>query len=132
MQQARVWVFKIKNGAHKGRLVIPCDFGYDDSTTIPKQGHPNDGFTQHLQRRPWRNLKLGGTITPKMNECQVIEVADGNGTLAHEHALVLSSAIVAPMPLVMMAALPGRHPVDVPVLVEPVCQASISTVFMAG
>ncbi len=27
------------------------------------------------------NWKLGGTITPKMNECQVIEVADGNGTL---------------------------------------------------
>jgi sialidase-1 len=68
--------------------------------------------------------KLGGTITPKVNECQVVEVADGNGTLlmnmrayfqrnCRTHAISYDGGIT------------WTAPYDVPALVEPVCQASI-------
>jgi len=115
---------QIKNGPHTGRLVIPCDFSYDDSTTIPKQGHPNMGSHSIYSDDHGATWKLGGTITPKMNECQVIEVADGNGTLlmnmrsyfqrnCRAHAISYDGGIT------------WTGPVDQPTLVEPVCQASI-------
>jgi sialidase-1 len=68
--------------------------------------------------------KLGGTIVPKVNECQVVEVADGNGTLlmnmrsyfqknCRTHAISYDGGIT------------WTAPYDVPALVEPICQASI-------
>jgi sialidase-1 len=115
---------QIKNGAHKGRLVIPCDYSYDDSTTIPKQGHPSMGSHAIYSDDHGATWQLGGAITPKMNECQVIEVADGNGTLlmnmrsyfqrnCRAHAISYDGGIT------------WTAPVDMPALVEPVCQASI-------
>ena len=115
---------QIKQGAHKGRLVIPCDFSYDDSTTIPPQGHPEMGSHVIYSDDHGDTWKLGGTITPKMNECQVVEMADGNGTLlmnmrsyfrrnCRAHAISYDGGIT------------WTAPVDVPALVEPVCQASI-------
>jgi sialidase-1 len=115
---------QIKQGAHKGRLVIPCDFSYDDSTTIPPQGHPEMGSHVIYSDDHGATWKLGGTITPKMNECQVVEIADGNGTLlmnmrsyfqrnCRAHAISYDGGTT------------WTAPVDVPALVEPVCQASI-------
>ena len=58
---------QLTRGRHKGRLVIPCDHstagGYD-SHIIYSDDHG-------------RSWKTGGTITPKVNECEVIERTDG-------------------------------------------------------
>lgn len=115
---------QIKYGPHRGRLLIPCDHSY----TIPSDHQANDSTESgsHIiysddHGKTWQ---LGGTIRPKVNECQVVELADGNGTL-----------------LMNMRSNFGRHvrtqaisydggaswtaPEDVTSLVEPVCQASI-------
>ena len=115
---------QIKNGPHKGRMVIPCDYSYDDSTAIPADGQPGMGSHIIYSDDDGASWKLGGAITPKVNECQVIEVADGNGTLlmnmrsyfkryCRTHAISYDGGIT------------WTAPYDVPVLVEPVCQASI-------
>lgn len=115
---------QIKNGPHKGRLVIPCDYSYNDSTTIPADGHPGMGSHIIYSDDHGSSWKLGGTITPKVNECQVVEVADGNGTLlmnmrsyfkrnCRTHSISYDGGIT------------WTAPFDLPALVEPVCQASI-------
>lgn len=115
---------QMKKGIHKGRLVIPCDHSYDDPG-----GKVGDGpyeYGSHIiysddHGATWR---LGGVIRPGVNECQVVELADGKGTL-----------------LINMRSYSGRHrrtqslsrdggmtwsePADVAHLIEPVCQASI-------
>src|SRR5206468_3163149 len=72
---------QIKNGAHKDRLVIPCDFNYDDTTTIPVKEQA--GKSSHViysddHSTTW---KLGNTITPNVNECQIVEITNNNNTL---------------------------------------------------
>src|SRR5690606_16470576 len=68
--------------------------------------------------------QLGGTITPKMNECRVIEVADGNGTLLMNMRSYFGRGRRA-----QSASYDGgiswTAPEDIPELVEPVCQASL-------
>jgi sialidase-1 len=109
---------QIKNGPHKGRLVIPCDHTYDDSATTEMGSH---AIYSDDHGQSW---KLGGTITPKQNECQMVEIADGNGTLlmnmrsyfqrkCRTHALSYDGGLT------------WTSPVDQPTLMEPVCQASI-------
>ena len=115
---------QIKNGLHKGRLVIPCDFSYDDSTTIPAAGHASMGSHSIYSDDHGASWKLGGTITPKMNECQVIEVADGNGTLLMNMRSYFQRNCRA-QAISYDGGITWTGPVDVPVLVEPVCQASI-------
>src|SRR6185503_4457198 len=68
---------QIKNGPHKGRLVIPCDHNYDDEKekTVLSGSH---AIYSDDHGQTW---KLGGVIHPKMNECQVAELFDGRGTL---------------------------------------------------
>lgn len=115
---------QIKNGPHKGRLVIPCDFTFDDTVTIPNEHHTEMGSHTIYSDDHGANWKLGGIITPKVNECQVVEIADGNGTLlmnmrsyfqrkCRTHAISYDGGIS------------WTAPTDVPALVEPVCQASI-------
>jgi sialidase-1 len=115
---------QIKHGPHKGRLVIPCDFSYDDSTTIPATGHPSMGSHSIYSDDHGISWKLGGTITPKMNECQVIEVADGNGTLLMNMRSYFQRNCRA-QAISYDGGITWTAPVDVPALVEPVCQASI-------
>lgn len=115
---------QIKNGAHKGRLVIPCDYNYDDSTSIPKQGPAGTGSHSIYSDDHGATWKLGGTITPKMNECQVVEVADGNGTLLMNMRSYFQHNCRA-QAISYDGGITWTGPVDVPALVEPVCQASI-------
>ncbi len=111
---------QIKHGAHKGRLVIPCDHNYDDPA---EQKHLSGSHAIYSddQGKTW---KLSSPIRPRVNECQVAELFDGRGTL-----------------LMNMRSNYGRNlrthststdggsnwtaPKDVPQLVEPVCQASL-------
>jgi len=68
---------QIKHGPHKGRLVIPCDHSFEiagdaeGQTAIQYASH---SFHSDDHGKTW---KLGGVISARMNECQVVELADG-------------------------------------------------------
>src|SRR3546814_21170200 len=84
-----------------------------------------------MLRRPPRSTRTDTLFpyttlfrSPKVNECQVVELADGNGTLlmnmrsyfgraSRTHALSYDGGVT------------WTAPEDAPQLVEPVCQASI-------
>lgn len=115
---------QIKHGPRKGRLVIPCDHSYDDSQGEVREGPYEYGAHTIYSDDHGETWQLGGTIRPKVNECQVVEIADGNGTLlmnmrsyfgrfCRTHAVSYDGGIT------------WTDPVDVPQLVEPICQASI-------
>ena len=115
---------QIQHGPHKGRLIVPCDYTIDERK--PGEAKPRVVRGSHAiysddHGQTW---KLGGTIAPDMNECQVVELAGGRGEL-----------------LMNMRSYRGKsrrgharstdggktwsEAVDVPELIEPVCQASI-------
>jgi sialidase-1 len=115
---------QIKHGPNTGRLIIPCDHSYEEPNDTGTGNSYISGSHIIYSDDHGKTWQPGGSITPKVNECQVVEVADGNGTL-----------------LMNMRSNFGRHyrtqsisydgglswtqPEDVPSLVEPVCQASI-------
>ena len=115
---------QIKYGPNKGRLIIPCDYSYDDSSSIPAQGHVNMGSHSIYSDDHGATWKLGGTITPKMNECQVVEVADGNGTLLMNMRSYFQHNCRA-QATSYDGGISWTAPADIPGLMEPVCQASI-------
>lgn len=113
-----------KHGPHKGRLVIPCDHSYNDPNGKLQGGGFEFGAHSIHSDDHGKTWKLGGTIRPKTNECQVVELDDANGGL-----------------LMNMRSYFGRKrrthsvskdggatwssPVDAPRLIEPVCQGSV-------
>ncbi len=115
---------QLKHGPHKGRLVIPSDHSYDDPEGEVRGGPYEYGSHAIYSDDHGKTWQLGGVIRPKVNECQVVEVADGNGTLLMDmrsyfdrnrrtHALSYDGGIT------------WTQPEDVEALVDPVCQASI-------
>jgi sialidase-1 len=111
---------QIKSGPHASRLVIPCDHNYDDPT-LKKHVSGSHAIYSDDHGKTWQ---LGGTIRPIVNECQVVELADGRGTLlmnmrSNSGRNVRAQATSADGGVTWTA------PVDAPPLVEPVCQASI-------
>ncbi|MCF0074700.1 glycoside hydrolase [Dyadobacter sp. CY261] len=115
---------QIKNGPRKGRLVIPCDFSYDDPNGKVRNGPFEYGSHAIYSDDHGKTWQLGGTITPKMNECQVIEVADGNGTLLMNMRSYFGHGRRA-QSVSYDGGVSWTAPEDVPELVEPICQASI-------
>lgn len=115
---------QIMHGPHKGRLVIPCDHSYNDPEG-QIHGGPH-GFGSHAiysddHGGTWQ---LSSGIHPNANECQVVELADKEGTLlmnmrSYEKRNRRTHSI----------SVDGGHswskPADAPDLIEPVCQASI-------
>jgi len=100
--------------AGSGRLIVPCDHAlagsnlYESHVIISDDG----GLT-------WC---LGGTVTPKVNECQVVELSGGRLMLnmrnydgRHRRAVALSDD----------GGLTWTRPLVDEALVEPVCQASL-------
>lgn len=115
---------QIKHGPHKGRLVIPCDHSYDDPNGRLQGGGFEFGAHSIHSDDHGKTWKLGGTIRPKTNECQVVELNDGKGTLLmnmrsyfgrkrRTHAISRDGGAT------------WSAPQDVPALIEPVCQGSI-------
>jgi sialidase-1 len=112
---------QIQKGPHAGRLVVPCDHSYVEGSESAPLGRGSHAIYSDDHGRTWTK---GAAIRPKMNECQVVELFDGRGTL-----------------LMNMRSYFGRSrrahsfshdggqtwtpPEDAPALVEPVCQASI-------
>lgn len=68
---------QIQHGERKGRLVIPCDYTSVDSPT------GSNLFGSHIifSDDHGKSWAIGGTVEPKMNECQVVEMADDKGGL---------------------------------------------------
>jgi sialidase-1 len=68
---------QIQNGNFKGRLVIPCDYTSRDFSA------GENIFGSHIifSDDHGKSWKIGGTVEPKMNECQVVEIADEKGGL---------------------------------------------------
>jgi len=62
---------QLRHGPRKGRLVIPCDHGkqIDGKRVMYSHALFSDDHGQ-----TW---KLGGTVAPHTDECQVVELADG-------------------------------------------------------
>lgn len=111
---------QLKHGANAGRLVIPCDHNYDDAT-LKKHVSGSHAIYSDDHGKTW---KLGGTIRPVVNECQVVELSDGRGTLlmnmrSNSGRNVRAHATSADGGVTWTA------PADAQPLIEPVCQASI-------
>ena len=106
---------QISHGKFAGRLVIPCDHTWDGETrgshVIYSDDHGNT----------W---KVGGVVRPKMNECQVVELADGHGTLLLDMRSYLGEKRRA-QSVSRDGGLTWSEPRSHPELIEPVCQASI-------
>lgn len=115
---------QIQHGPHAGRLVIPCDHSYDDPNGRVRNGPYEYGAHAIYSDDHGATWRLGGVIRPKTNECQVVESFDGKGTLIMNMRSYFgrnrrTQALSADGGLTWTA------PVDVPDLIEPVCQASL-------
>jgi sialidase-1 len=98
--------------------VIPCDHSYETP------GGPEYGSHTIYSDDLGKSWKLGGVIRPKMNECQVVELADGNGTLL----MNLRSYFGLKQRAISTShdgGISWSEPSHDPQLIEPVCQASI-------
>lgn len=115
---------QVQHGPHKGRLVIPCDHSYpgpDSNSERPSVENASHIIYSDDHGQSWQR---GGSAQPGMNECQVVELADGKGSLlldmrtySKEHCRAES-----------FSADGGQtwsSPKPCPQLVEPRCQASI-------
>jgi len=63
---------QLRVGPHKGRLIIPCDHGENFDGKPFKSSHV---FYSDDHGKTW---KLGGSLGPHTNECQVVETRDGS------------------------------------------------------
>ena len=72
---------QIQHGPHQGRLVIPCDHSRPPPADAPP-GTPTVGGSHVIYSddhgQTWH---CGGSVEPGMNECQVAELADREGSL---------------------------------------------------
>jgi sialidase-1 len=110
---------QIQAGPHAGRLVIPCDH-----STVDANGELVRGSHAIFSDDRGRTWQRGEAVTPFYNECQVVELFDGRGTLLLDMRSYAKRACRAQA----TSADGGQtwsEPRDVPALVEPVCQASI-------
>src|SRR5690606_36815942 len=112
------------NGPRAGRLVVPCDHSYDDPQGEVRGGPYEYGAHAIYSDDHGRTWQLGGVIRPKVNECQVVELADGNGTLLMNMRSYFGRARRTHA-LSYDGGESWTFPEDAPALVEPVCQASI-------
>lgn len=115
---------QIKHGPHKGRLIIPSDHSYDDEQGKVRNGPFEYGSHVIYSDDHGKTWQLGGVIRPKVNECQMVEIADGNGTL-----LMNMRSYFGENKRTHAISYDGgqswTQPYSVEELVEPVCQASI-------
>lgn len=110
---------QINQGAHAGRLVIPCDHTVRDAEKKTIQASHVIYSDDH--GRTWR---LGGSAQPKVNESQVVELYDGEGTLLLDMRSYAGRGCRA-QSLSSDGGDTWTAPRDVPALIEPNCQGSI-------
>lgn len=115
---------QIKYGPHRDRLVIPCDHSYADSAGHLRGGKFEYGSHIIYSDDHGETWNLGGVVKPKVNECQIAELADGNGTLLLDMRSYRGKQSRA-QSISYDGGISWTAPEDAPALVEPVCQASI-------
>lgn len=109
---------QLKHGPWQGRLLIPCDH------SVVTREDPT-GYNSHVifsddHGKTWQ---LGGAIRPAVNECQVVELTDGT--------LLMNMRNYDPSQNTRAIATSGDGGLTWsqvghdPVLVEPICQASL-------
>jgi len=109
---------QLRTGLWKGRLVIPCDH-----SVAPSPNNPN-GYNSHViisddHGKTWR---IGGVIRPQVNECQVVELADGTLMInMRNYDRTKTTRAIATSTDGGESWSKVRHD---PALVEPICQAS--------
>ncbi len=116
---------QIQHGPHKGRLVIPCDHSFSPPDHAGMGPTVEGGSHVIYSDDHGRTWKLGGTVRPKMNECQVVELSDGAGGLL----LNMRNTAKANRRAQSISHDGGQTwtaPQFPPQLVEPRCQASLS------
>ncbi len=108
---------QLTQGDRQGRLLVPCDHSHvspDDPT-----GYGSHVLFSDDHGATWR---LGGTIGPAVNECQVVELADGTLLMnMRNYDRSRTTRAVATSTDGGLTWSAVRHD---PALVEPVCQAS--------
>jgi len=111
---------QISKGPYAGRLVIPADFSYQDSSGNGSYQYGSCSFFSDDGGITWQP---GGTIAPKMNECQVAEVPGTDGMLIMnmrsyrgKHCRAISFS--------RDGGMSWSPASDDPSLIEPVCQGS--------
>lgn len=115
---------QIKHGPNKGRLVIPSDHSYDSVDGTVSGGKFEYGAHVIYSDDHGKTWELGGTIRPKMNECQVIERSDGNGTLLMNMRSYFGKNRRA-LSLSYDGGISLSDPMEAVELIEPVCQAAL-------
>jgi sialidase-1 len=109
---------QIQHGPHAGRLVIPSDHDFREDGKSIRASH---AIFSDDHGKTW---ELGGVIKPAMNECQVVELFDNQGTLLMDMRSYRGLAQRA-QSRSSDGGSTWTEPVNVPALVEPICQASI-------
>ena len=103
---------------HAGRLVIPCDH------SVVTPGDP-DGYNSHviISDDRGKSWKIGGVISPKVNECQLVELTDASLLINMRN--YDRSKTARAIARSADAGLTWSKVTHDPVLVEPICQASL-------
>ena len=72
---------QIRQGPHRGRLVVPCDHSCKVADSAPGKPATETGSHVIYSDDHGQTWKLGGRVRPQMDESQVIELADGEAGL---------------------------------------------------
>ena len=115
---------QIQHGPHRGRLVVPCDYSFQSADRAGSAPAVEGGSHIIYSDDHGQTWKLGGTVSPQMNECQVVELSDGAGALL----LNMRNTTKANCRAQSLSHDGGQTwtvPDFPPELVEPCCQASI-------
>lgn len=110
---------QLQHEMYRGRLITPCD------SKLRQTNEPHLGRRSHViysddQGKTWR---LGGaTPDVQMNECAVVELSDGTLMLNMRSYRGKDCRAVATS---RDGGITWSEAVDVPTLIEPVCQASL-------
>jgi len=108
---------QLQKGPWKGRLVIPCDH------SIVSPDDP-DGYNSHviISDDHGKTWTIAGIISPKVNECQVVELADG--TLMINMRNYDRSKTTRAVATSTNGGITFSRVTHDTALVEPICQAS--------
>jgi sialidase-1 len=108
---------QLQKGPWKGRMVIPCDH------SIVSADDP-DGYNSHviISDDHGKTWYIGGVVSPKVNECQVVEL--DNGTLMINMRNYDRSKTTRAIATSTDGGITFSKVSHDPALVEPICQAS--------
>lgn len=109
---------QLQKAPYKGRLVIPCDHSIASSPDNP------NGYNSHviLSDNHGKTWRIGGVVSPQVNECQVVELTDG--TVMINMRNYDRSKTRRAITISKDGGLTWSRITHHPTLVEPICQAS--------